>query len=150
MAGDGRVIKENHMKYGVAIRNMGPQSTRATIRECARVAEQLGFDALFVSDHLCIPPDEIEGSGGRYLDVLATLAYLAGATERIRLGVSVLVVPYRPAVLTANQVATIQDLSAERMIVGGGVGWMRPAAQALGVETRMGGCLPTETLRVTR
>ena len=59
------------MKYGVAIRNMGPQSTRATIRECARVAEQLGFDALFVSDHLCIPPDETEGSGGRYLDVLA-------------------------------------------------------------------------------
>src|SRR5258707_14953713 len=86
MAGDGRLIKENHMKYGVAIRNMGPQSTRATIRACARTAEQLGFDALFVSDHLCIPPDETEGSGGRYLDVLATLAFLAGPTERIRLG----------------------------------------------------------------
>ncbi|MEA2681587.1 MAG: hypothetical protein QOK03_3309, partial [Candidatus Binataceae bacterium] len=79
------------MKYAIAIRNMGPQSTRQTIRACARTAEQLGFDAVFVSDHLCIPPDETEGSGGRYLDVLATLAFLAGATERIRLGVSVLV-----------------------------------------------------------
>jgi probable F420-dependent oxidoreductase len=138
------------MKYGVAIRNMGPQSTRATIRECARVAEQLGFDALFVSDHLCIPPDETEGSGGRYLDVLATLAYLAGATERIRLGVSVLVVPYRPAVLTAKQVATIQELSGERMILGVGVGWMRREFEALGVEKRMRGRITDETLHVMR
>jgi alkanesulfonate monooxygenase SsuD/methylene tetrahydromethanopterin reductase-like flavin-dependent oxidoreductase (luciferase family) len=77
------------MKYGIAIRNMGPQSTRDTIVACARAAEQLGFDAVFVSDHLALPPDDVEGSGGRYLDVLATLAFLAGATERIRLGVSV-------------------------------------------------------------
>ena len=96
------------MKYGIAVRNMGPQSTAKTLRACATTAESLGFDALFVSDHLCIPPDDTEGSGGRYLDVLATLAYLAGVTDRIRLGVSVLVLPYRPAVLTAKQVATIQ------------------------------------------
>ena len=81
------------MKFGIAIRNMGPQSNRTTIRACARIAEHAGFDALFVSDHLCIPPDQTEGSGGRYLDVLATLAFLAGATEKIRLGISVLVVP---------------------------------------------------------
>jgi hypothetical protein len=64
--------------------------------------QRLGYDALFVSDHLCIPPDQTEGSGGRYLDVLATLAYLAGATERIRLGISVMVLPFRPAVFTAK------------------------------------------------
>jgi len=138
------------MKYAIAIRNMGPQSTRATIRECARAAEQLGFDALFVSDHLCIPPDDIEGSGGRYLDVLATLAYLAGATDRIRLGVSVLVLPYRPAVLTAKQVATIQELSGERMILGVGVGWMKREFEALGVDKRQRGRLSNETLRVLR
>src|SRR6185312_1554946 len=113
------------MRYGIAIRNMGPQSTHATILACAKSAEQLGFDAVFVSDHLCIPPDQTEGSGGRYLDVLATLAFLAGATQRIRLGVSVLVLPYRPPVLTAKQVATIQELSGGRMILGVGVGWMK-------------------------
>ncbi|MGH7934513.1 MAG: LLM class F420-dependent oxidoreductase [Candidatus Binataceae bacterium] len=138
------------MKYGIAIRNMGPQSTRVTIRACARTAEQLGFDALFVSDHLCIPPDETEGSGGRYLDVLATLAYLAGATERIRLGVSVLVLPYRPAVLTAKQVATIQELSGDRMILGVGIGWMKAEFAALGIDKRMRGRLSDETLRVLR
>jgi len=97
------------MKYGIAIRNMGPQSTEGTIRACARTAEQLGYDSIVVSDHLCIPPDQTEGSGGRYLDVLASLAFIAGASTRIRLGVSVLVLPYRPAVLTAKQVATIQE-----------------------------------------
>jgi probable F420-dependent oxidoreductase len=138
------------MKYGIAIRNMGPQSTRHTIRACARHAENLGFDALFVSDHLCIPPDDTEGSGGRYLDVLATLAYIAGATDRIRLGISVLVVPYRPAVLTAKQVATIQELSGERMILGIGVGWMKREFEALGVDKRMRGRVTNETLRIIR
>src|SRR6202011_2352424 len=138
------------MKYGIAIRNMGLQSTRETLVACARAAEQLGFDALFVSDHLALPPDDVEGSGGRYLDVLATLAFLAGTTDRIRLGVSVLVLPYRPAVLTAKQVATIQELSGERMILGVGVGWMKPEFEALGVNRRMRGRLSDETLRVLR
>jgi probable F420-dependent oxidoreductase len=136
------------MKFGVAIRNMGPQSNRATIRACARMAEQAGFDALFVSDHLCIPPVQTEGSGGRYLDVLATLAFIAGATEKIRLGVSVLVVPYRPAVLTAKQVATIQELSGERVILGIGVGWMKPEFAALGADIRRRGAITDETLSV--
>jgi len=136
------------MKYGIAIRNMGPQSNRKTIRECARIAEQAGFDALFVSDHLCIPPDQTEGSGGRYLDVLATLAFLAGATERIRLGVSVLVVPYRPTVLTMKQLATIQELSGDRMILGIGVGWMKPEFDALGVDIKKRGAITTEMLTV--
>jgi probable F420-dependent oxidoreductase len=136
------------MKYGIAVRNMGPQSTRETIRACVAAAEALGYDAVFVSDHLCISPDDTEGSGGRYLDVLATLAYIAGATERIRLGVSVLVLPYRPAVLTAKQVATIQELSGGRMILGVGVGWMKPEFEALGVDRRKRGRISDEILRV--
>src|SRR6266436_5703756 len=141
-------VEKFAMKFAVAIRNMGPQSSRTTIRACARIAEQAGFDALFVSDHLCIPPDQTEGSGGRYLDVLATLAFIAGATEKIRLGISVLVVPYRPAVLTAKQIATIQELSDGRMILGVGVGWMLPEFEALGVDKRKRGRITDETLRV--
>jgi len=136
------------MKYGIAIRNMGPQSSRAIFRACAKIAEDAGFDAVFVSDHLCIPPDQTEGSGGRYLDVLAAVAYLAGMTSRIRIGVSVLVLPYRPAVLTAKQIATIQELSDERMILGVGIGWMKPEFEALGVDIRKRGAISTETLRV--
>ena len=136
------------MKYGIAVRNMGPQSSRNGFRECVRIAEENGFDAVFLSDHLCIPPDQTEGSGGRYLDVLAALAFAAGATQRVRLGISVLVLPYRPAVLTAKQIATIQELSGERMILGVGVGWMKPEFDALGVDVRKRGKLASETLRV--
>ncbi len=138
------------MKFGIAVRNMGPQSTTATIKTCAIAAERIGYDAVFVSDHLCIPPDQTEGSGGRYLDVLATLAFIAGATERIRLGISVLVLPYRPAVFTAKLIATIQELSAERMIIGVGSGWMEPEFKALGVDFKQRGAITTETLRVIR
>src|SRR5258708_23168544 len=136
------------MKFAIAIRNMGPQSNRTPIRAFARIAEEAVFDALFLSDHLCIPPDQTEGSGGRYLDVLATLAFIAGATDKIRLGVSVLVVPYRPAVLTAKQVATIQELSGERLILGVGVGWMKPELDALGVDIHRRGAITDETLAV--
>lgn len=138
------------MKFGIAIRNMGPQSTTATLKSCAIAAERIGYDAVFVSDHLCIPPDQTEGSGGRYLDVLATLAFVAGATERIRLGISVLVLPYRPAVFTAKLIATIQELSAARMIIGVGSGWMEPEFKALGVDFGQRGAITTETLRVIR
>jgi alkanesulfonate monooxygenase SsuD/methylene tetrahydromethanopterin reductase-like flavin-dependent oxidoreductase (luciferase family) len=58
------------------------------------------------------------------------------------------VLPYRPAVLTAKQVATIQELSDERMILGVGVGWMKPEFDALGVDIRKRGAIATETLRV--
>jgi len=136
------------MKFGVAIRNMGPQSSRATVEACARIAERAGFDGIFLSDHLAVPPAETEGSGGRYLDALVTLGFLAGVTDRIRLGVSVLVLPYRPAVLIAKQIATIQELSGERMILGAGVGWMKGEFEALGVDIRKRGALTTETLRV--
>jgi probable F420-dependent oxidoreductase len=136
------------MKYGVAVRNMGPQSSRAGVIACARAAERAGFDAIFVSDHLCIPPDQTEGSEGRYLDVVATIAFLAGMTERIRVGISVLVLPYRPAVLTAKQLATIQELSGGRVILATGSGWMKPEFDALGVDFRKRGRITTETLQV--
>jgi probable F420-dependent oxidoreductase len=136
------------MKYGVAVRNMGPQSSRAGVIACARAAERAGFDAIFVSDHLCIPPDQTEGSDGRYLDVVATIAFLAGMTERIRVGISVLVLPYRPAVLTAKQLATIQELSGDRVILATGSGWMKPEFEALGVDFRKRGRVTTETLQV--
>src|SRR5690606_13905021 len=107
---------ERDMKVGLYLRNMGPQSTRTLIAEAARAAEEAGVDDLWVADHLAIAPEESEGSDGRYLEPLATLAFLAGITERIGLGVGVLIVPYRPALLSAKWIATIQELSGGRFI----------------------------------
>ena len=136
------------MKIDITLRNMGPESTRELVRECAGIAEGAGVDALWVADHIAIPPDDAEGSNGRYLDPLATLAFLAAATTRIGLGVGVLVLPYRRPLPTAKWAATIQELSGGRLLLGAGVGWMAPEFRALGVELRRRGAIADETLDV--
>ncbi len=125
---------------------MGPQSTRETILGCARAAEEAGLDDLFVVDHIAIPPDDAEGSDGRYLDPLSVLMYLAGATERIGLGTGVLILPYRPALPTAKVIATLQEMSGNRLRLGVGVGWMEAEFRALGVDRRRRGRLADEVL----
>jgi probable F420-dependent oxidoreductase len=127
------------MQLGVSIRTMGPQSTRASVLACARAAEDAGLDDLFVPDHVAIPPDQAEGSDGRYLDPLTTLAFLAGQTERIGLGTGVLILPYRRPLTIAKQVATLQELSGNRVRLGVGVGWMAPEFRALGLDARRRG-----------
>jgi probable F420-dependent oxidoreductase len=134
------------MKLGLYLRNMGPQSTRPLLADAARAAEEAGIDDLWVADHLALAPEDSEGSNGRYLEPLATLAFLAGITKRVGLGVGVLIVPYRPALLTAKWIATIQELSGERLILGVGVGWMEKEFRALGVDRRRRGAITDATL----
>jgi probable F420-dependent oxidoreductase len=134
------------MEIGLVLRNMGPPSSREVLLRCARAADGAGVESIWVVDHVAIPPDDAEGSEGRYLDPLATLAFLAGATTRVRLGVGVLVLPYRPPLPTAKWVASVQELSGERLLLGVGVGWMRPEFQALGLDGGRRGAATDETL----
>jgi alkanesulfonate monooxygenase SsuD/methylene tetrahydromethanopterin reductase-like flavin-dependent oxidoreductase (luciferase family) len=99
------------MKLGLYLRHIGPQSTRSLIAEAARAAEEDGIDDLSVADHLALAREDSEGSDGRYLEPLSTLAFLAGITEHVGLGAGVLIVPYRPALLTAKWIAAVQQLS---------------------------------------
>ncbi|MBW2245147.1 MAG: LLM class flavin-dependent oxidoreductase, partial [Deltaproteobacteria bacterium] len=71
------------MRLGAVIRTMGPASNPGTVRTCARAVEEAGLDELWVVDHIAIAPDDAEGSGGRYLDPLTALAWIAGMTERV-------------------------------------------------------------------
>ena len=134
------------MDIGVVVRNMGTQSTREVMAGCARAAEDIGFESIWVVDHIAIPPDDAEGSGGRYLDILVALGWLAGITERVKLGSGVLILPYRTALPTAKQIATVQELSGNRLVVGVGIGWMDPEFQALGVDRHARGRVSDETL----
>ena len=139
------------MRIGIGLRNMGEQSTPAIMGACASAAEAAGVESVWVTDHIAIPPDDAEGSGGRYVDPLIALAWLAGATRRIGLGVGVLILPYRTSpLLLAKQLASLQELSGERLLLGVGVGWMDAEFRALGVDRRRRGRISDETLAFVR
>jgi probable F420-dependent oxidoreductase len=122
------------VRVGVTLRNMGVESTRAMMADCTRVAEDHGIESIWITDHVAIPPDDAEGSGGRYVDPFITLSWLAGLTSNIKLGVGVIVLPYRPPLMFARQVAALQELSTNRLLLGVGVGWMEAEFRAVGAD----------------
>ncbi|MFQ5895329.1 MAG: LLM class F420-dependent oxidoreductase [Nitrospinota bacterium] len=146
---------------GVSLPVRGPLANRESLRELAREAEGAGLDSLWVSDHVVIPqraespypysPDRRWGVGADCLAPIPSLAFLAGATERVRLGTSVLILPYRPAILAAKQLATLDFLSGGRLILGVGAGWLREEFEALGLGTfAVRGEVTDETIRAFR
>jgi probable F420-dependent oxidoreductase len=138
------------MQLGIAVRSMGPQSAPETLLACVRAAEDAGLSDIWVQDHIAIPPDDAVGSGGRYLDPLTALAWLAAGTRRIGLGTGVLILPYRPPLPTAKAIATLQELSGGRLRLGVGVGWMEAEFRALGVPREERGRRSDEMLAFVR
>ena len=108
----------------------GPERARG-IKEFARTVEDLGFDSLFVTDHLLAAKRFYSVS---FLEPLSALAVAAGVTSRVRLGTSILIMPLRHPVMLAKEMATLQFLSENRMILGAGVGWNEFEYRALGVK----------------
>ena len=124
------------MQVGIALRNMGPAAKPEVLAGAAQFADNSDLDHLWVLDHIAIPPDDSEGSGGRYIDPLATLAFISGITKKIHIGTSVLVLPYREKLITAKLVASIQDLSDGRLLLGVGPGWMAPEFKVVGKDIK--------------
>ncbi len=140
------------MRIGMNIRNWGDQATRSHLLACAQAADHAGVDSIWVNDHVGFPPKvennefNLPDEFGRILDPLGTLAFLAACTERVSIGSAVLLLPYRPALLTAKWVATIQELSGGRLLLGVGAGWMEEEFRALGVARKDRGALTDRTL----
>jgi probable F420-dependent oxidoreductase len=105
----------------------------AAVMELARAAEQLGFDAVFVTEHP-IPEKHWMDSGGHHaLDPFVALAFAAAATTRLRLLTNLCVVPYRNPFLLAKSVASLDALSGGRLVLGAGAGYLEAEFRALGV-----------------
>jgi probable F420-dependent oxidoreductase len=107
----------------------GPERARG-IREFARTVEDLGFDSLFITDHLFAAKRFYSVS---FLEPLSALAVVAGVTDRVRLGTSILIMPLRHPVLLAKELATMQFLSENRLILGAGIGWNDAEYAAMGI-----------------
>jgi probable F420-dependent oxidoreductase len=108
----------------------GPERARG-IKAFSRAVEELGFDSLFITDHLLAAKRFYSVS---FLEPLSALAVAAGVTERVRLGTSILIMPLRNPVMLAKELATLQFLSENRVILGAGVGWNDPEYEAVGVH----------------
>jgi probable F420-dependent oxidoreductase len=134
------------MKYALYALHRGENAEPERIRACAVTAEQGGFEALWVGDHIALPYDAPDAADEPRLEALSTLVYLAAVTTRIRLGVAVLVLPQRQPVLLAKQLTSVDVLSGGRLTVGVGVGYVAAELAAFGVDLADRGAMTDEYL----
>ena len=114
--------------------NFGPGTNPARLREWARVVEGLGYDLLMVSDHVAITDDVAAQYPAPFYEPFTTLSWLAGVTDRVKLGTTVLIAPYRHPLLVARMAANLDQLSGGRLVLGVGVGWAGQEFAALGAD----------------
>jgi probable F420-dependent oxidoreductase len=124
------------MQVGIHLPHIGRKAGPDAIRRAAVQAENLGFADVWVSEHIIIPKDANYPPSPNFWDPVLTLTWAAACTERIKLGTSVLVLPMRHPLPLAKELATLQNLSQGRLILGAGVGWMEQEFDALGVPFR--------------
>ncbi len=119
-----------------------------TLVRRARLAEQAGFESLWVGDHIALPADQ-DGQQPR-LEVVVAVSHLAAVTTRVRLGFGVIVLPQRQPVLLAKQLSSIDTLAKGRLTIGIGVGYVEPELRAMGVSLADRGARTDEYLAAMR
>ena len=139
------------MKIGVTIPNNWGVEDPQQVLALGPVAEELGFDSLWVMDHLFNTGYIRERLEDRpYYHPLGTLTYLAATTKTVTLGTSVLVLPYHNPVELAKYAATLDQMSGGRVILGVGVGAMTEEFEALGISMRQRGSLTNESIAIMK
>lgn len=137
------------MKFGVCLQNYGKNLSREGLIKSAKLAEEVGFDSVWTTDHVLVPRQHADPYGN-ILDCLFTLAYLGAVTERVSLGTSVLVLPLREPILVAKQLATINYLTNGRLILGTAVGWIEEEFRNLGMNFHNRGRRFEEAIKLIR
>ncbi|GIE99450.1 LLM class F420-dependent oxidoreductase [Paractinoplanes rishiriensis] len=135
------------MKFGLYGLHRDRNVTPEVLVRRARMAEEAGFESLWVGDHIALPPGE--GNPPR-LEALVALTYLAAVTSRVRLGVGLIVLPQRQPVLLAKQLTSLDVLSGGRLTVAVGSGYMEPELNAMGVTLAERGARTDEYLATMR
>jgi probable F420-dependent oxidoreductase len=136
------------MKFGVVLPIWQLSVTDA--EKLALRAEELGWDGVFVPDHILAKPATTQHYGPSWPDPFSMLAFLAGRTRRIQVGASVIVLPYRNPLVTAKAAATVDQASGGRFIFGIGVGWDEEEFRDLGLAFRQRGAITDEYLKIIK
>jgi len=137
------------MKFGVALPNFGRYARKDAILKVAKTAEALGFDSLWVSDHIVMPKSH-QGFGDVFYEPLTTLTYMAACTDKVHLGISVIILPYRNPIVLAKMLSTLDVLSGGRVIAGVGVGWLKDEFDALGASYEKRAPITDECIEVLK
>ncbi|MDA1257688.1 MAG: TIGR03619 family F420-dependent LLM class oxidoreductase [Chloroflexi bacterium] len=134
------------MKAGVNLFNFGPAASPESLVRWTTFAESLGYHLAMACDHVAVTRD----IGARYpaplYDPFTTLSWLAGKTEKITLGTTVIILPYRDPMLTARMVASLDQFSGGRFIFGIGAGWSTLEFEALDLPFNRRGAMTDEYL----
>jgi probable F420-dependent oxidoreductase len=121
------------MRVGIHLPQIGRKAGADGIRRAAIQAEELGFADVWTSEHIITPAGAMYPPSPLFYDPVLALTWAAAYTKRVRLGTSVLVLPMRHPLPLAKELATLQNLSDGRLILGAGVGWLEAEFAALGV-----------------
>jgi probable F420-dependent oxidoreductase len=121
------------MQLGIHLPQIGRKAGPDGIRRAAVQAEELGFADVWTSEHIITPQGAPYPPSPVFYDPVLSLTWAAAYTKRVRLGTSVLVLPMRHPLPLAKELATLQNLSGGRLILGAGVGWLEAEFAALGV-----------------
>jgi probable F420-dependent oxidoreductase len=135
--------------FGVILPNFGAGSSPDRIRRVAESAEEFGFDSVWTTEHIIVGPEAVEPYG-RVYDPLVALGWVAGWTERIGVGTSIVLVPLHHPIHLAKETATLQELSGGRFTLGVGMGWHRDEFDFVGVPFEGRGRRGDEAIRIVR
>src|SRR5438105_3016692 len=136
--------------YTCSPRALANSPSAEAIRRAAVQAEELGFADVWVSEHIIVPKDRAYPPSAIFWDPVLTLTWAAASTSRVGLGTSVLVLPMRHPLPLAKELATLQNLSEGRLILGAGGGWLEDEFEALGVPFRERGRRMDEGIALMR
>jgi probable F420-dependent oxidoreductase len=127
---------------------LGFEASPEAIVAAAKKAEEAGFDAIFVNDHIVVGHDARSAAWTNVYDPFVAMSFIAAHTTRIGVGVSVLIMPYRNPIVTAKALATLDRMSGGRLTVGVGAGWNEAEFAALSVPFHERGARTNEYLRL--
>ncbi|MBN1263987.1 MAG: TIGR03619 family F420-dependent LLM class oxidoreductase [Anaerolineales bacterium] len=137
------------MDFGITLPSYGLQVDPAAILDTALAAEEYGFHSAWTTDHILLPEQDAANFRVLY-ESITTLAYIAGQTDRLRLGISSLVLPMRDPILTARQLAALDVLSGGRAMLCVSVGWSEGEYRNLGQDFTNRGARLDEAITVMR
>jgi probable F420-dependent oxidoreductase len=138
------------MRLGIHLPQIGRKARPDGIKRAAIQAEELGYDDVWTSEHIIVPAGAMYPPSPIFYDPVLSLTWAAAYTSRVGLGTSVLVLPMRHPLPLAKELATLQNLSGGRLILGAGVGWMEPEFDALGVPFKERGRRTDEGIAMMR